>query len=284
MDPFCTYYAKIHEHIIYSHAQNLHPKIDFHLHEGFELYFLISGDINYFVEKNIYPVQYGDLMITNNREIHKPSFLSDALYERICLEFNPAMVRAFNSDDFDLLHCFTGRPNGEQNKMTLNASQIETLLDFFHKIENLQSRPAPGSEILKLSYLMELLVFINRIFLNIISDKELTNTPKKLIPVLEYIDANLERDLRLETLEKMFYMDRFNLSKLFKKSTGSSIHNYIIYKRISKAKLLLSQGWNVTDTCIRCGFNDYAHFLRMFKKAVGVSPGQYKKQYAQKQT
>ena len=53
--------------IIFSHIQVPNPRVEFHLHEGFEIFFLISGDINYFVEKKIYPLQYGDIIFTNNQ-------------------------------------------------------------------------------------------------------------------------------------------------------------------------------------------------------------------------
>jgi AraC-like DNA-binding protein len=270
-------YENINKNLNFTHSTIMHPHVEFHLHEGFEVYFLISGDVNYFVEKKIYPLKYGDLMITNNQEIHKPSFQSDKLYERICLDFNPLLVQPFNSPNFDLLHCFTNRKNGEQNKITLNAKQLGEVLGLFQKIEAARKNSLEGYEILQLNYLIELLVCINRIFMNVSQESQISNIPEKLAPVFDYIDNNLEGDLALETLEKKFFIDRFYLSKLFKSSTGSNIHSYIIFKRIAKAKTLLSRGFSVTETSAMCGFNDYSNFLRMFKKIVGVSPGIYKK-------
>jgi YesN/AraC family two-component response regulator len=269
-------YQNINRHIVYSHIKIKTPNVNFHLHEGYEIYFLISGDVNYFVEKKIYPIEYGDLMITNSREIHKPAFQSDKMYERITLEFNPAIIQPFNSFKFDLLSCFSNRPSGEQNKIKMTARQRHDVIELFNKIEQLNDSAYEGYEILKLNYLIELLVYINRIFKKIPQNQENTNIPKKLIPVLNHIEYSMESDLSLDSLESKFYINRFYLSKLFKKSIGSSIHNYILFKRISKAKTLLSDGFSVTDTCIKCGFNDYSNFLKMFKRTVGVSPGKYK--------
>jgi AraC-like DNA-binding protein len=102
-------------------------------------------------------------------------------------------------------------------------------------------------------------------------------SPAALIPILDYIDSHLDADLTLGALGRRFYMNPSHLSRLFKKGTGSNIHEFIIYKRISQAKKLLGDGCGVTETCSRCGFNDYANFLRMFKRKVGVSPGRYRR-------
>lgn len=269
-------YPNINKHILCSHLKMKTPNIKFHLHEGYEIYFLISGDVNYFVEKKIYPLEYGDLIITNNREIHKPAFQSTKIYERVVLEFNPNIVLPFNSSKFDLLNCFVNRPLGEQNKIKMNSRQIHDCLELFHKIEQSDNTTHDGAEILKLNYLVELLVNINRMFLKIPQKEENTNIPEKLVPILDYIEYNLEGDLSLDCFESKFYINRFYLSKLFKKSLGSNIHNYILFKRISKAKTMLSEGYSVTDTGIKCGFNDYSNFLKMFKRTIGVSPGKYK--------
>lgn len=273
-------YVNTVKSIQYGHTRGKAPVIDFHLHDGYEIYFLLSGDVNYFIEKKVYPIKYGDLFITNNHEIHKPSFQSQAPYERIILQFDPSMVKPFNSPTFDLLHCFVNRPKGEQNKLSLNKNQLEDIMRIFDKFEELDTSSSNGSDILKLIYLVELLVFLNRIFVSTQHVEEHPNVPDKLIPVLDYIDENLEADLSLELLEQRFFINRFHLSRLFKKSTGSNIHQYVIFKRVSKAKKLLSEGFSVTETCALSGFSDYSNFIRTFKKTTGISPGQYKKRYA----
>jgi len=254
-------------------------KVDFHLHDGCEIYFLITGSVKYFVEKNIYPINFGDLMITNNHEIHKPSISADSIYERITIEFNPALAQLFNTADFDLLNCFYNRQNGEQNRLSLNHKETSEILILFNKYETLCKNPVNCSEILKLNYFIELLVFINQLFMNSKHIESGTHIHKKLIPVLEYIEQNLESDLSLENIEKRFYINRYYLSKLFKKWAGSTIHEYIIYKRISTAKKLIHEGYSITEASIKSGFNDYSAFLKMFKKTVGILPKEYSKHF-----
>ncbi len=264
--------------IIYSHIRGPNPRIDFHLHEGYELYFLISGDVKYFVEKKIYPLNHGDLILTNNHEIHKPAFQSDRIYERICLEFHPNLIRPFCTPSFDPLSCFNNRQNGERNKLPLTTRHSEEIMGLLSRIGRMTADPLPGSDLFRLGCIMELLVLVNRLFLKIDTEPELTNIPEKLVPILDYIETNLEGDLSLETLEKTFFLNRFYLSKLFKGCVGSNIHSYILYKRIATAKRLLTEGATVGQACVRSGFNDYSNFLKQFKRTVGVPPSIYRRQ------
>lgn len=265
------------KYIEYMHAKSGTIPIDFHLHDGFEIYFLISGDVNYFIEKTVYPLKYGDIIITNNYEVHTPSFQSGQIYERVVLQFKAEIPEKFSSPQFNLLNCFVNRPLGERNKISLGKNKLGELRQLFDRIENANSSNIPGSEILKLTSFIDLLVFINKEYAENELVENHNNVPEKMVPILEYIDSNLSNELTLELLERKFYINRFYLSRLFKKNTGVNIHDYITYKRISKAKKLLTDGFSVTDTCIMSGFIDYSNFIRVFKKIVGMPPGQYKR-------
>jgi AraC-like DNA-binding protein len=278
-------YSISNRYFHYSHRRTDNPsRMDFHLHERFEIYFFISGEVDYFIEKKMYPLRYGDLLIMNSRELHKPTFLSNATYENIVVHFYPAVSEALGHlSSYPLLDCYTNRPLGEHNLIRLKPQQLDEALSLFHKIEQLPKDSQEEESGLLLSvYMVELLMLINRAFRSNLSpspqESLSTGVNEKLAQVLDFIDTHLEEDLSLETLERHFFMNRYYLSRLFRRSTGSTIHEYILLKRIARAKKLLQDGRNVTDTCQQSGFNDYSNFIRMFKRFVGVPPGQYGKQ------
>ncbi|TCL68560.1 AraC-like DNA-binding protein [Hydrogenispora ethanolica] len=272
------YYQDRESFISYSHKKDRYPEtFDFHLHNFFEIYFFISGDVRYFIEKQIYQLKPGDLLLINNHEIHRPTFVTPAVYERITVHFSPELLGLFSGPGFDMLQCFTDRPKGEGNKLNLGPEQILTARRLFAQIEEVCDRAGDGAALLRLTYLIELLVYIEQLFLDIRPVAERFDPPEQLMPVLDYIEANLEEDLSLEALERRLYVNRFHLSRLFKQYAGSTLHEYIIYKRIARAKKLLAEGHNVTEACQMSGFRDYSNFIRMFKKTTGIAPGQYKK-------
>lgn len=274
------YLEQFDEHVKFRHAIRTAPfNVHFHLHQGCEIFFLIRGDVNYFVDKTMYPLEFGDLIITNEHEIHKPALTTDDLYERVTIEFNPALIALFQTEDLKPLQCFYERPAGEKNKIKLSEQQSSALLDLFTKYNEIINHPFPGDSLVKLGCLIEILVLVHRFFYTNKANENGMDLPKRLSPILAYLDQHLTEDLTLERLEKMFFISKYHLSRLFKKHTGSTIHEYIIYKRIALAKKMLADGYNVTEACMGSGFNDYTGFLRMFKKKVGVLP----KYYASKQ-
>jgi len=253
--------------------------IQFHLHQTYEVLFFISGNAGYFVDNNCYPLKYGDIIITNTTEIHAPVFYSRDTYERIIFHFSPQLAKHISTPDCNLEKCFIERPNGRDNKTTLNDSHINRFLDMYKTVQYLNAALINENVILKLGKLMEILVFINNVFSNYISRQYSSIIPVQLGNIINYINNNLSGDLSLETLGKMFYMNKNYLCTLFNRYTGKTLHQYIIYRRISYAKQLLMKGNNVTETSLLCGFNDYSNFVKTFGHIVGETPGCYWKKH-----
>lgn len=266
---------EIDQSVNYMHVTKAVHNVDFHLHAGCEIYFLVQGDVRYFVEKTVYPLRYGDLIITNEHEIHKPSFDSNELYERVTIEFDPMMARAFATPEYDPLACFYHRPHGQRNKLSLTLKETSQLMELFKKYETISRNGQDGTPMLKLACMMEMLVMINNIFHRRTHANNELDLHHKLTPILDYIELHLQEPLTLELLQNRFFINKYYLLRLFKQYTGSTVHEYIVSKRIAMAKKYLSEGMTVLDACLRCGFNDYTSFLRMFKKKTGVLPKAY---------
>ena len=276
-----SYYANTDNYINYFyHKSKESQDMVFHFQDKIEIYFFISGSVTYFIEKNGYQLRNGDLLVINSNEIHKATFRSEDTYERIVILFKPEIASLFSSNTYNLLNCFINRPKGEQNKIGLNNLQIAEIMGIFSKFNAIYKDDNDTTALLKLTYFIELLVFINRVFSHAKSNESRQILSKKLVPILDFIDNNISSDLSLQSLEEKFYINRYYLSSLFKKSTGINIHNYIVQKRIYRAKTLLSENFSISEVCSMSGFCDYSHFIRAFKMHVGTSPGQYKKQHA----
>ena len=98
-----------------------------------------------------------------------------------------------------------------------------------------------------------------------------------IIRTRNYINSNLDKELNLDSLSKTHFASKFHLLRLFKKYYGQTPIQYLTDKRIEKAKKLLNEGLNVTETCFDVGFESPSSFCTLFKNRVGVSPSKYKK-------
>src|SRR5215469_12809605 len=95
--------------------------------------------------------------------------------------------------------------------------------------------------------------------------------------VLEYITANLGDKLDLSVLAKVAGVNIYHFARAFKQSTGESPHQYVLRRRIEKAKEFLIQPQvSVIEASTRTGFVDQSHFSKVFHRIVGVPPSQYK--------
>lgn len=271
------FYSNIKNHIHLMHIPVKYRHTEFHLHDFFEIYIFLNGNAKYFIEKTIYPLSFGDILITNNTEIHKSVVIPGKIYDIISIQINPELIKELNSEKYNLLNCFINRPNGKNNKILLSKKSINEFLSLLKNIESAYNSNSSGSEILLVSLTMQLLLILNKNFKGADYNYENVLIPEALAPILEYIDFYLYDDLSLQTLEMKFNINRYHISRLFKNTFNSTIHEYIIFKRLSMAKRLLKSGKNVTEACHLSGFNDYYHFIRMFKKHFGISPGQFKK-------
>ena len=57
---------------------------------------------------------------------------------------------------------------------------------------------------------------------------------------------------------------------------GTTIHKYVVKKRLNYAKKMLDEGYNVKQITKMVGFNDESHFIQTFKKEFNMTPNKYK--------
>ncbi|HXG78864.1 MAG TPA: AraC family transcriptional regulator [Methyloceanibacter sp.] len=89
--------------------------------------------------------------------------------------------------------------------------------------------------------------------------------------VREYIDANLSRDISLTELAEIAGLSRFHFARSFKRSTGLPPHQYLLRKRIERAKELLSlRKRPISEIAGAVGFNSPVSLARMFRRLTGT--------------
>lgn len=101
--------------------------------------------------------------------------------------------------------------------------------------------------------------------------------PDSVVHIMQYIDNHLEETVNFSRMAEKFGIPLGALREEFRNHTGLTLREYLLERKIVNAKNLLKNGASVTDACFASGFNDYANFIRSFKKKEGISPGKYSK-------
>lgn len=94
--------------------------------------------------------------------------------------------------------------------------------------------------------------------------------------VRDYLDAHYAEAIPLEELSRIANLSPFYLIRAFRKQVGLPPHGYQNQVRIHRARQLLAQGQPVAIVAQNTGFADQSHLHRVFKKMLGVTPGQYR--------
>ena len=252
-------------------------KFEYHHHDFSKIVILIDGDLTYYIEGKAYILKPWDILFVNKNEIHKPVVNPNKYYERIVIWLNPDFMAKYAQGNNNLLKCFEVAIKNNYNLLRLNMKSIDIIKNLIQDIQNCNNSNEFGSEILKESLFVQLMVLMNRLFLNSDTNRDIEDIQydKTIEGVLNYINSNLENDLSIDTIASEFFISKYYLMRKFKNQIGSSIHNYVVQKRLILARSLISDGLSMSSVCSRCGFNDYSSFVRAFKKVYGVSPSNY---------
>ncbi|MBP2034192.1 AraC-like DNA-binding protein [Clostridium algifaecis] len=253
-------------------------KFEFHYHNFNKIVIFLSGDVTYLIEGKSYKLKPWDILLVNNNDIHKAIINPDKIYERIILWINSDFLIKHN-DEFNLLSCFEFASKQRFNLLRPDKENIEHISKIIFNIESTFKDKKLGYKILRVSLFLELMVYINRLFLGQKDIKESCDIKydRRINDILNYINKNLDKDISINFLSSKFFVSKYYLMHKFKEQTGYTIHNYILQKRLIMSTLFIKNGKSITDACIESGFRDYSNFLRAFKKRFGFSPKKYYK-------
>ncbi len=272
------------EYMVYCIENSTHEKklSPLHIHSDYEIFLFLNGDVDLYIENSVYPMKPGFLAVINDHELHGYNHRGNQPFERVAIHINPEVIHSLSTTSTNLLFCFCERQPGKNNILSVSKTDIDAILNFVSAIKKVKQENAYGSDVIVASLLSKLLVLINKLYLNNHPEQP-SSPPKKIDEIVKYIDKEFSETLSLKQIADHFFYNPTYLSRLFRKYMGIPLNQYLLTKKISLAKRCLSLGGSVTEACEQACFNDYNNFIRSFRQATGMSPGQYAK-YIKQQT
>lgn len=248
--------------------------VEVHHHDFYEIYYFLRGGVSYWVEGKSYRMEHRDIMLINPTVLHRP-VVEHGKYERIVLWVNKKFLDDLCVDGVSLSRCFTGAESTGCNLIHQRSSAIDELMAAL--VREYYSE-GYGREQMCRGLFLQLMVTLNRLSMTAVPAGEGLQDDSPLVSgVLEYINEHYSTPLSLDGLARKFFVSKYHLSHEFARSVGIGVYRYIMLKRLSAAKQLLSEGERAGEVYLKCGFADYAGFFRAFKGEYGVSPGAFKR-------
>ena len=252
-------------------SNDVQPQYNYHFHDHYEVYYFISGDADYLVEGREFHLTPHSLILLSPHVLHSVKVNSEADYIRCYVYFRPEDIlperRPF------LLSCFPGHSKHEQEQeIFFENTQKYGLESYFRNILRLDALP----EDLRCQYypfFLEALLSQIHFMSQALHPSQVTHVSSaKITDLIRYLNTHLTEDISLEDLSGRFFLSKYHMIRAFKKATGTTVMNYLTYKRVILAKQYLLNGDTAYEAAEKAGFSDYSVFFRAYKKTLGHSP------------
>lgn len=246
-------------------------------HDFWELVYLDAGEASVWAGDRQFRLRQGEIVFHAPNEFHTIR-TRDRFASSIILSFSCAgeAVRAFAKQTFFL--------NDEERDLLrrLVALGSEVFADKLNLVElkrMTRRKEAPfGGEQLILDYLE---IFLVTVYRNHLAPRPPAALPARTTEGLAarisaYLDEHLTDDLSLAALAEVFHFSEGTLKKTFRREMGAGIMETFRKRRIDEAKRRIAAGrYSLAQIADALGFSSQAHFCRVFRQLVRMSPSEY---------
>ena len=231
---------------------------DFHFHEFDKIVILLSGKVDYAIENDLYSLRPFDVLLVGHHTIHKAIIDKTVPYDRVIIYLDENRYASL-LPEAHLTRCF------DNCLYTPNRDELTDLLARLEQCSN---------ETLRETYLVQLLIILNSLTG---SSPEKKQYDEKILRVLSYINEHISGPLSVDELADQAFLSKYHFMRLFKESTGSTVHAYVTNQRLINASRLIREGQPLAQAARQSGFEDYSVFYKAFRNNFGISPGKMKK-------
>ena len=248
-----------------------------HYHECFELILYISADIEAYIDDIHYNLHTHDVLVVPPRKLHKIVYPNPQNYVRYVFYFTSGHIeKAFDYPEAaKALSLFMDQTYQKASLSVREFLRINHIMQNMY--DHISEDPRQNMHLLN-TYSS---LILQELYIIFTSRPPADMTNKILSPVeqiLKYINEHYSENITLEELEEKFYLNKSYICRIFRKTMGISLVNYIQHKRILEAQqMLLTTDASIINISLECGFSNLQHFYRVFKKMTDLTPNEYKK-------
>lgn len=232
---------------------------DYHAHDYYELSLILSGEVSILTPFAADSSSKARALLSPPGTPHYISCVEGTCYRRINVNFSKEFI--YESADTKPISSLLE----DGFLIEISDGMAEKLTEIVREIGRESSR-----------YRRRLLLLYVLSYTGDIAQRKSSEPmPEIISELLSYIEKNSTQKLKAEDVARKFGIGRTTLMTNFRKHTGMTLGEYIQKCRMADALRLLSGGESVSHTAELSGFGECSNMIRVFKRAVGVTPMKY---------
>lgn len=237
-----------------------------HSHNFSELFYVRSGQGNFIVENETFPVQQDDLVIVNPNVEHTEVSVSSDPLEYVVLGVEGMSFDFGNQNDDSCNHVIINSRN-----------QRDELLFYFNAMLRETENKEENYEAICKNLLEVVLISLMRSSGHPFSVVASQKVKKECSVIKRYIDSNYAKDISLDSLAERAHISKYYLVHTFAKYYGMSPINYLNVVRIRASKELLeTTDLSISQISQSTGFSSQSYFSQSFRRSCGMTPSDYR--------
>lgn len=242
-----------------------------HCHSVYEIYLFLSGNCEIKIEGTAYALKPYSLILMAPNVMHGIQTYSEDDYVR-CVLYLP-VNELMPERHYVLMNCIPDTKKSERSFVIYENTQAFHLEKFYYYLKQLEEYPENAKTELEGIFIEALLAQINLICQKLKPSNAFQSSNGQITEIIQFINLHLTDSLTLATLSDHFYLSKNRLNSLFKSHLGTTVIEYIRYKRVVMAKQLITyEGESATNAALQVGFTDYSSFYRSYIKYLHKSP------------
>ncbi|NST52113.1 YSIRK-targeted surface antigen transcriptional regulator, partial [Enterococcus faecalis] len=219
-------------------SQNYNPEIYLFLYENKILEYVVNGNVQE-LSNMIFKLSNGVVPVVSGDNVRSEKNYSIVVFEKL--------AQAAINMGMDLINAYQSRDSFiRKNELCINLKEVLKVRD-------------------------TAIVF----YTSEIGKAKVRNLSPQISSIVQYIGLNMYTKITVRQIAQYFSMSEARLRTAFKKEMNISIHNYILRRKISEAKVMLKSNYPINDISLLLGFSDTSHFTKVFKKITGTTPKKY---------
>lgn len=241
-----------------------------HWHERLEILRVREGNLHVFVEDVDYLLKEDDLLIIYPCQTHVGyTEQQEAIYDVVMFD-----ISDFTNNTWAGQYYLGPLVNG--SVIFENLMNDKTLLACIDNIVETYRRYESANPLLVMGMIYEFLGMLYQI--GELCEGKIQNNSHSFDSIAEYVELHFKEPISTRELSRKFGYNEAYFAREFKKAKGLTLTNYIQILRIEYAKKLLkNSNESIKYISYKSGFSDHCYFTRCFRKHMGTSPAEYRK-------